>query len=210
VRVRVKICGITRLGDAQLAVSLGADALGFVFWPGSPRVVSSDLARSILSALPKSVTKVGVFVDPLPNDVAWLVENLGLDSVQLHGHEPVEPFEWVGASLMKVVRLQADPDIERAASLPEFVTPLVDSGDRLRPGGTGVQADWRRAALLALRRPIVLAGGLVATNVADAIRTVRPWAVDVSSGVERYPGIKDPERMTQFFQAVSGVRTEAS
>ncbi len=208
-RVRVKICGITRREDARLAVELGADALGFVFWPDSPRAMTSDRAREIVLSLPASVTKVGVFVDPLPDDVAWLVESIGLDTVQLHGGEAVERFEFIGVALVKAVRLESDQDVERAADLPEFVTPLVDAADRSRPGGTGRLADWRRAALLAARRPIMLAGGLVASNVADAIRTVRPWAVDVSSGVERYPGIKDAERMTQFFQAVSGVRVEA-
>ena len=209
-RTRVKICGITRREDAALAVELGADALGFVFWPGSPRALTSDLARSIAGTLPRSVTRVGVFVDPLPDDVAWLVESVGLDSVQLHGRESAERFEWIGAAMLKAVRLDTDADIERAADLPDFVTPLVDAGDRMRPGGTGRLADWRRAARLAARRPIMLAGGLVPDNVAAAIREVRPWAVDVSSGVERYPGVKDADRMTQFFQAVSGVHVEAS
>ena len=209
-RTRVKICGITRREDAALAVELGADALGFVFWPGSPRALTSDLARSIAGTLPRSVTRVGVFVDPLPDDVAWLVESVGLDSVQLHGRESAERFEWIGAAMLKAVRLDTDADIERAADLPDFVTPLVDAGDRMRPGGSGRLADWRRAARLAARRPIMLAGGLVPDNVAAAIREVRPWAVDVSSGVERYPGVKDADRMTQFFQAVSGVHVEAS
>jgi phosphoribosylanthranilate isomerase len=109
---------------------------------------------------------------------------------------------------VKAVHLDTDQDVERAADLPEFVTPLVDASDRRQVGGTGRLADWRRAARLAARRPIMLAGGLVAANVAEAIRTVRPWAVDVASGVERYPGVKDPDRLTRFFQAVSGVTLE--
>jgi len=208
-RVRVKICGITRPEDAQLAVDLGADAIGFVLWPGSPRTINSEIARSIAGKIPKTVTKVGVFVDPLPNDVAWLVEFIGLDTVQLHGQEATEPFEWIGAPLVKAVRLDTDQDIERAADLPRYVTPLVDATDRRLMGGTGQLADWRRAARLAARRPIMLAGGLVAANVADAVRAVRPWAVDVSSGVERYPGVKDADRMIRFFQAVAGVNVEA-
>lgn len=204
-RVRVKICGITRREDAALAVDLGADALGFVLWPGSPRAIDSDRARSISEVVPRAVTRVGVFVDPLPNDVAWLVESVGLDTVQLHGSQPAEPYEWIGAALVKAVHLDTDQDVERAADLPEFVTPLVDASDRHRHGGTGQQADWRRAARLAARRPIMLAGGLVAENVAEAIRAVRPWAVDVASGVERYPGVKDPDRMVRFFQAVASV-----
>jgi phosphoribosylanthranilate isomerase len=206
--VRVKICGITRQEDAALAVELGADAIGFVLWPGSPRAINSERARAIAEQIPKPVTKVGVFVDPLPSDVAWLVESLGLDTVQLHGHEAIEAYEWIGASLVKAVRLDTDQDIERAADLPQFVTPLVDASSP-RFGGTGQVADWRRAARLAARRPIMLAGGLVAANVAEAVRAVRPWAVDVSSGVERYPGVKDSDRMVRFFQAVAGVNVEA-
>lgn len=208
-RVRVKICGITRQEDAALAVELGADAIGFVLWPGSPRAVNSEFARVIAERIPKSVTKVGVFVDPLPGDVAWLVESIGLDAVQLHGQEAVEAYEWIGASLVKAVRLDTDQDIERAADLPQFVTPLVDATNPRLVGGTGQVADWRRAARLAARRPIMLAGGLVAANVAEAVRAVRPWSVDVSSGVERYPGVKDPDRMIRFFQAVAGVNVEA-
>ncbi len=209
-RVRVKICGITRSEDARLAVSLGADALGFIFWPGSPRAIAADLAKSIVDAVPRSVTRVGVFVDALPDDVAWLVSRVGLDAVQLHGQEEIRPFEGVGATLVKAVRLETDRDVERAAALPDFVTLLVDAADRRLPGGTGRQADWQRAARLAAGRPIMLAGGLDAGNVADAVRTVRPWAVDVSSGVERYPGIKDPERLTRFFEAIAGVGEESS
>jgi phosphoribosylanthranilate isomerase len=209
-RVRVKICGITRREDAALAVSLGADALGFVLWPGSPRAVTSDLARAIVESVPRTVTRVGVFVDPLPDDVAWLVESVGLDAVQLHGRAPAEAYEFIGAALVKAVHLESDQDVERAADLPEFVTPLVDATGGGHAGGTGRVADWRRAARLAARRPIMLAGGLVAANVADAIRTVRPWAVDVASGVERYPGVKDADRLTRFFQAVAGLNLEAS
>lgn len=207
-RVRVKICGITRQEDAALAIELGADALGFVLWPASPRAINSDRARAIVEAVPKTVTRVGVFVDPLPEDVAWLVESLGLDVVQIHGREPADAYEWVGATIVKAVQLDTDQDVERAADLPEFVTPLVDASDRRQAGGTGRLADWRRAARLAARRPIMLAGGLVAANVAEAIRTVRPWAVDVASGVERYPGVKDPDRLARFFQAVSGASVE--
>jgi phosphoribosylanthranilate isomerase len=207
--VRVKICGITRQEDAAMAVELGADAIGFVLWPGSPRAVNSEFARDIADRIPKSVTKVGVFVDPIPGDVAWLVESIGLDAVQLHGQESVEAYEWIGATLVKAVRLDTDQDIERAADLPQFVTPLVDATSPHLVGGTGQVADWRRAARLAARRPIMLAGGLVAANVAEAVRTVRPWAVDVSSGVERYPGVKDPDRMIRFFQAVASINVEA-
>jgi phosphoribosylanthranilate isomerase len=209
-RVRVKICGITRSEDAALAVQLGADALGFVLWPASPRAIGSDRARLIASEVPRAVTRVGVFVDPLPDDVAWLVESLSLDTIQLHGTEAVESYEWIGAAIVKAVRLDTDQDIERAADLPEYVTPLVDASDRRLPGGTGLVADWRRAARLAARRPIMLAGGLVPSNVAEAVRVVRPWAVDVASGVEQYPGVKSAERMTQFFQAVAGVNLEGT
>jgi phosphoribosylanthranilate isomerase len=203
--VRVKICGVTRPEDAALAIELGASALGFVFWPDSPRVVSVETARLIASRMPPFVARVGVFVDMPPAEVARIVHAVKLDAVQLHGEEQVSRYSSWDTRLIKSVRLESDADVATAAGLPALVTPLVDAADRVKRGGTGKTADWTRAAALSARRPIMLAGGLSAENVADAIRTVRPWAVDVSSGVEASPGVKSPERLTQFFASVRAV-----
>jgi len=203
VKVRVKICGITRTEDASLAVELGASALGFVFWSDSPRSVSVEHAREIASALPPFVARVGVFVNAPPDEVGRIVRAVRLDAVQLHGDEPVGRYLSWDTRVIKAVRLTSDEDVDRAADLPVHVTPLVDAADVIRRGGTGQVADWDRAAALSLRRPIMLAGGLVADNVIGAIRKVRPWAVDVSSGVEATPGVKSAERMTEFFRAVA-------
>jgi len=188
--VRVKICGITRAGDAARAVALGADAVGFVFWPRSPRVVSAAAAHSIASALPAWVARVGVFVNATPDDVVQVVQQVGLDVVQLHGGEAVYGYSALAVRLIKAVTLDSDADVERAAALPAHVTVLVDATDPVTHGGTGRAADWSRAAALARLRPIMLAGGLSAENAAAAVETVRPWALDVSSGVESAPGIK--------------------
>jgi len=205
---RVKICGITRLTDAEAAVGLGAHALGFVFWPRSPRAVGREVARAIAAALPALVTRVGVFVDTSPAEVADTVRLVGLDVVQLHGDEDVHAYAGVGVRLMKAVRLPDEAAVDRAADLPPFVTPLVDAIDDGRRGGMGRRANWTLAARLASRRPIVLAGGLSDETVEEALREVNPWGIDVSSGVEQSPGIKSQERLRAFFAAVA--RTEGA
>jgi phosphoribosylanthranilate isomerase len=137
--------------------------------------------------------------------VARIVQAVRLDAVQLHGDEQVTRFTSWDTRLIKSVRLESDADVAAAANLPALVTPLVDAADRVKRGGTGNTADWSRAAALSARRPIMLAGGLSAENVADAIRTVKPWAVDVSSGVEERPGVKSAGRLTEFFSSVKAV-----
>ena len=206
--VRVKICGVTRPEDAALAIELGASALGFVFWPDSPRVVSVETARLIASRMPPFVARVGVFVDMPPAEVARIVHAVKLDAVQLHGDEQVSRYSSWDTRLIKSVRLASDADVGTAAGLPALVTPLVDAADRVKRGGTGRTADWTRAAALSARRPIMLAGGLSPENVADAIRTVRPWAVDVSSGVEESPGVKNADRLAHFFATVRAVAAD--
>jgi phosphoribosylanthranilate isomerase len=200
---RIKVCGITRATDAMDAVRLGASALGFVFWPRSPRVVSVPAARDIASGVPAFVARIGVFVDATADDVARVTDEVGLDGVQLHGDERVERFERVKSRLIKAVSLETDDDVARAATLPAHITLLVDAADRVRRGGTGTVADWKQAAALAARRPVILAGGLTADNVGEAVRLVRPWALDVSSGIETAPGIKSRERLEAFFAAVA-------
>lgn len=204
-RVRVKICGITRLEDAELAVTLGADAIGFILWPKSPRAVSVSEAALIARALPPFVTRVGVFVNPSIEDARDAVERIGLDAVQLHGDESPAAFRALPVRCLKVATLESDDDVRTVAAWSRDVMPLVDVLDPERRGGTGRIADWTRAAQVSFVRPIVLSGGLTAENVAQAIAATRPWAVDVSSGVELSPGVKSADRLTQFFAAVAAV-----
>lgn len=206
---RVKICGLTRYEDAALAVDLGADALGFIFWPKSPRAVSPAVVREIGRALPAFVTRVGVFVDATQDEVASTVDAAELDAVQLHGNEAVEAYEQVPARLIRSLSLVDDEAIAAALALPAHVTVLVDAADAVKRGGTGRLADWMRAAHVAARRPLILAGGITAENVEDAIRQVKPWGIDVSSGVEDAPGVKNAERLRRLFDAVTRVRGEA-
>ncbi|HKW01290.1 MAG TPA: phosphoribosylanthranilate isomerase [Vicinamibacterales bacterium] len=202
-RVRVKICGITRLEDAEAAVGLGADAIGFIFWGKSPRAISLNDAARIASALPPFVTRVGVFVNSSLNETREAVDCVGLDAVQLHGDETPAAFRALPVRCLKVATLDSDADVRTVAAWPADLMPLVDATDRERRGGTGRVADWARAAQVSFVRPIVLSGGLTADNVAEAIGAVKPWAVDVSSGVEASPGVKSAERLRKFFAAVA-------
>jgi phosphoribosylanthranilate isomerase len=194
----VKICGITRLEDAEAAVAAGAGAIGFIFWPASPRFIDPHRARVIATALPPFVTPVGVFVNqPLDyvNGVASLVR---LGVVQLHGDESPQFANAVARPVMKAVSIgKADVRL-----WPARVRLLLDVHDPLARGGTGRTIDWTAAAELASEREIVLAGGLKPENVADAVARVRPFGIDVSSGVERSPGIKDHQRLRALFEAV--------
>ncbi len=208
VRTRIKICGLTRFEDAELAVELGADALGFVFWPDSPRVVRPEAVRDIVRHLPALPVRVGVFVNAPPDEVAYVAEAAALDVVQLHGDENVSDYEHLIPRLIKSVHLGDEAALESAMRLPSAVVALVDAVDTARRGGTGQVADWTDAARLARRRPVMLAGGLTDENVAQALLQVRPWAVDVSSGVESTPGIKSPDRMRAFFERVREANAE--
>ena len=207
-RTRVKICGLTRFEDAELAVQLGADALGFVFWPDSPRAVSPEVVRDIVRHLPALPVRVGVFVNAPADEVARVAEVAALDAVQLHGDENIGDYQHLVPRLIKSVHLGDEAALEWATRLPSAVVLLVDAMDPARRGGTGQVADWPSAARLASRRPVMLAGGLTAENVAQAVIQVRPWAVDVSSGVEWTPGIKSPDRLRAFFERVREANTE--
>lgn len=202
-RTRVKICGITRPEDAVAAVAAGADALGFVFWAKSPRVVAPAGAAAIAAMVPALVTRVGVFVNASPDEVRQVVRDARLDVVQLHGDERVQDYAACGAPLIKAIALEAESDVERALACPPQVTVLIDASDRARRGGTGQQADWTLARRVASARPVMLAGGLAPHNVGDAIRAVRPWAIDLSSGVESSPGRKDAALIRELFVAVA-------
>ena len=201
----VKICGITRIEDAELAVALGAAALGFVFWPKSPRYVDPERARAIVAALPPFVTTVGVFVDQGPRLVNGVAARVGLGAVQLHGEESVEMLDQIDRPVVKALAMRAATRAADADAWPPRVRLLIDAYDPEQRGGTGRTVDWNGAAAIASRRLVLLAGGLKPGNVAEAIRTVRPFGIDVSSGVESSPGVKDHARLRELFEAVNGV-----
>jgi phosphoribosylanthranilate isomerase len=203
--VRVKVCGVMRAEDAVLAAELGASAIGLLFWPRSPRAVTVAQAREVARVLPPFVQLVGVFVNQPVEQVRRCAEDARLAAIQLHGEEDLEMFAALaGWPLLKSVTANeavVDPDLAR---VPSRVTVLIDAHDPIRRGGTGRTVPWEVAAAVAVRRRLVLSGGLTAENVADAIGCVRPWAVDVASGVEERPGIKSAARLRAFFAAVHG------
>lgn len=200
---RVKICGITRLEDALCAASAGADALGFVFFAPSPRNIEPDAARAIVSALPPFVTTVGLFVDPDPAFVERVLAKAPLDLLQFHGDESPLECERFDVPYIKALRMQPEVNLlESARAFRRARGLLFDAYVSGTYGGTGTPFNWRLIPA-DVPMPIVLSGGLDPTNVAMAIKQVHPWAVDVSSGVERAKGIKDP-RLIQTF--IAGVR----
>lgn len=207
-RTRIKFCGITRESDALDAVALGADALGFVFHPPSPRYVEPALARAIVAKLPPFVSAVGLFVDVALDEVRTLVQHVQLDAVQFHGEETAAYCETYGGPYLKAVRLETGLNLQAAArDYASARALLLDSFHPQLAGGTGQSFDW--SLIPATRgKPIVLAGGLEAANVARAIRVVRPYAVDVSGGIERAKGIKDYEKMQAFVAEVQAVERE--
>ena len=202
--VKVKVCGITRVDDALLASDLGASAIGFVFWPRSPRYLAPAEARGIAARLPGDVAPVGVFVDPSAEEVRQVVEEAGLAAVQLHGDEPPAFCRELPYRVIKAVGVDGVAGTRAAvAAVPADATVLLDARDPERRGGTGRTVDWEIAAAVAAGRRVFLAGGLGASNVRAAIRTVRPYGLDVSSGVESAPGRKDPARLRAFFDEVA-------
>lgn len=192
----IKVCGITRAEDAQHAAGHGATALGFVFWSRSPRNVTAEQAADIIAGLPADVTPVGVFVNESLDGIRSIVEKTGIRVVQLHGDEPPTYAAALDCPVFRAVRVDEGDVV--SASWPAETTFLVDTVDPVRRGGTGVAVDWDRAAALARERKIVLAGGLTPANVAEAITAVRPFGVDVSSGVEESPGVKDFDKVARF------------
>jgi phosphoribosylanthranilate isomerase len=211
-RVRVKICGITRIADMQSAARLGADAIGLVFYPPSPRVVTIEQAANICDATPAFVSRVGLFVNPTYEQVCDVLEQVPLDILQFHGDEPAVFCRRFNRSYMKALRMKEGVDVAAlAAQYDDACGLLLDSHVPGVPGGTGQTFDWQRVPE-SLPQPLILAGGLDADNVTDAIRLVRPWAVDVSGGVEqvdgegrRHPGIKSEAAMAAFFAGVNRV-----
>ncbi len=198
----VKICGITRAEDAEAAVAYGAMAIGFIFWAKSRRYVEPARAQAIVRTLPLFVTPVGVFVNESAEAMNAVAAQARLGAVQLHGDEGPELLDDLVPPVVKAV---GRIDEETATRWPLRVRLLVDADDQVHRGGTGVRADWAAAAVLARQRPIVLAGGITPANVAEAVTTVRPFGIDVSSGVEDAPGIKNPEKLRALFEALRGV-----
>ncbi|MBM3675976.1 MAG: phosphoribosylanthranilate isomerase [Actinobacteria bacterium] len=194
----VKICGITNEEDALLAVAMGADALGFVFASGSRRMVRPELARDIVKRLPGDTVTVGVFRDERPERVVELVNKIGLTGAQLHGREPVSEVRWVRKRVQFVIQAFAagDPALAAAGNGPADVI-LVDSPDP----GSGRLFDWTLAEGAPGGIRLLVAGGLTSENVGDAIQRLRPWGVDVSSGVESSPGRKDARKLRRLVQA---------
>ena len=196
----VKVCGITRVEDAVAALAAGATTLGFVFWPESPRAVTPDQAAAIIAALPYGTGAVGVFVNQPADQINGTVRRAGLTGIQLHGDETPAILSSLRRPVLKAVSLAA---VDAAVTdWPESVLLLVDAYDPERRGGTGNRVDWEAAAAVAKRRRLVLAGGLRPENVREAIATVRPFGVDVSSGVEDAPGVKSVIKLTSFCEAV--------
>ena len=192
----VKICGMTRLPDALHAVEHGANALGFVFWPQSPRYISPACAAAIIAALPAGVSTVGVFVNETVDEIKRVAAETGISAIQLHGDEPPA---YADALAWPVVRATTVGQIEEASSSwPPGTTFLMDTADPVRRGGTGQTIDWQQAASAARVQRIVLAGGLTPDNVAEAVAVVRPFGVDVSSGVEDAPGVKNGDKVARF------------
>lgn len=196
--VRVKICGITRREDALDAVNAGADALGFVFYDKSPRHVIAAQAAAICRALPPFITRVGLFVGASAEFVQHVLQAVPLELLQFHGDETPAYCTQFGKPYIKAIRVHAATDLLKCAT--DFDTAsglLLDAYVPGVPGGTGESFDWKLIPEN-FSRPVILSGGLTPENVADAIRQTRPWAVDVSSGVESSKGIKDPHKVAQF------------
>jgi len=192
----LKVCGMTRVGDALHAIREGATAIGFVFWKGSPRYIEPERAGEIAAALPAHVTTVGVFVNEPVEGVRETARVAGLRMVQLHGDEAAVYVEQIEQPVMRAVTL--DTVEETAKSWPAATTLLLDSTDPSRRGAGRASVDWSRAALVTRDRRIVLAGGLTPDNIEEAIVTVRPIGVDVASGVESAPGVKDLDKVARF------------
>lgn len=202
--VKIKICGITNQEDAALAVAAGADAVGFVFYRKSPRAAEPAVVRAIVAGLPPFVLPVGVFVNEDASVVRNVMDDCGLALAQLHGDETAVYCQALGRPVLKALRLKdrgsflALAELQGRANVRGF---LIDAHSEQAYGGTGMTADWTLAAEAARSTPIVLAGGLTPANVAQAIQAVRPYGIDVSSGVEVGPGKKDPVKLKAFIEA---------
>ena len=205
--MRVKICGITNLEDALLAAELGADALGFIFFPRSPRYLTPAAARAIIDALPPFVTPVAVVVDEPAEAIEEIMAKSGCRVAQLHGQEPPAMLECLRWPAIKAVSVSSADDLTALERYPAARAFLLDTRVEGLHGGTGKTFDWTIAReARRYSKPIILAGGLTPENAAEAIRVAAPDAVDIGSGIERSPGRKDVERMRALFDAIRTAR----
>ncbi len=216
-RIRVKICGLTNAADALAAIDGGADALGFNFWPGSKRFVESADSLPWIVALPAAVTRVAVMVDPDFSAALRVLESPGIDALQLHGNETPEfcvRLVAAGHRIIKAIRVRDEESLTQALRFPIEIPLLLDAYKTGEPGGTGTTLDWRLATDFVRDHPdrrVLLSGGLTPENVTDAARRVRPFAMDVASGVEvpGQPRRKDPSRLRAFLTAIQTANSDA-
>lgn len=203
---RIKICGITRAEDARQAAMLGVDAIGLVFYPSSPRFVTMDQALDVVAAVPPFVSIVGLFVDCNRDAIQEVLDQVPIDLLQFHGEESPEDCQGYNHPFIKAVRMREGIDLLKEANRFSSASALLlDTYQSGVPGGTGEPFDWSlvtEAQESGLKKPVILAGGLSPTNVGEAIAIARPYAVDVSGGVESAKGIKDHEKMAAFVDAV--------
>ena len=197
----VKICGITNLDDALFASEAGADALGFVFYKKSPRYVEPEKVRDIIKRLPPFVTTVGVFADQTEAEIKGIISETDIDIVQLHGEEPPEFCEGLNKRVIKAIRVRGMENLTEVKRYKACAL-LLDTYDRNLKGGTGKIFNWEIAREAKVFNKIIIAGGLTPDNVADAIKVVQPYAVDVSSGVEKQKGLKDHLKVKAFIYKV--------
>jgi phosphoribosylanthranilate isomerase len=201
-RTRIKICGIREAGDARVAAEAGADAIGLVFYEATPRYLTPDRAARIAAGLPPFVMAVGLFVNPAESEVRGILDQVPLDLLQFHGDETAEFCECFARPYVRVVRMEAGTDlVEYAHRFSRARALLLDAHVPGQAGGTGKTFDWADIPRN-LPIPVILSGGLTASNVGRAVREVRPWAVDVSSGVEASRGVKDPRKIVEFIRSV--------
>jgi len=200
-KTMVKVCGITRLEDALVAVEFGADALGFIFYPGSKRYISFDHARHIIERLPPFIVKVGVFVEESVDNILKAKEYCMLDRVQLYAEDENIRGKVIPGITIMAFRIRDREDVKRAQNSEAF--PLLDSYHERQYGGSGARFNWE--LLKDFGRPFILAGGINAGNIEEALE-VKPYAIDIASGVESFPGIKDPDKMAKIFERIERVR----
>ena len=202
--IPVKICGITRAQDAEAALRHGARALGFILWPKSPRYVAPETAARIIAGMPPFVLAVGVFVDQPVAEMNDLAARCRLDRIQLHGGEPFGTLAALSRPGWRVLRLKSEQDVSAAVAVPDRTLHLDTFHEKL-VGGTGQVTDWSWARRISEKKAVILAGGIGPDNAAQAVQAVRPAALDVNSGVESAPGIKDPAKIEALFRALKNL-----
>lgn len=198
---KIKICGITNMEDAQAAAEYGADALGFIFYKESKRYVDPQVAKSIISSLPPFITTVGVFVNQGMDEISQIKEATGIQVAQLHGDETPEFVSSLPIDVIKVIRVKDKSDLDKVAQYSAQAI-LFDTYSDKEYGGTGESFDWEILNNLSSEKKVILSGGLNPENVLEAVQIVRPYAVDVSSGVEDTPGKKDHTKIKKFIEAI--------